>query len=156
MPPSKYLIRALTQPTKVDEQLWEKWYAEEHLPEAVNAGVGDRGGLFRAYDDFVLKAKTPSNPGETTVNGAKFAHFNEPPNDKTFCAMYHTKFEDYTQTEEAKMISTTSDYFDGQSFFPLAEFDVRVYELIQDYNPDGLGDSRYCVYCSRNECLLIM
>ncbi len=141
MPPSKYLIRALSQPTKVDAELWEKWYIAEHLPDAVNGGVGDRGALFRAYNDFALQTKTPSDSGATDLHGAQLKHFEERPDGMTFLAMYQTKFENYTETEEAKKIRTTSEYFNGEAFFPFADFDVRVYELIQDYNPDELADS---------------
>jgi hypothetical protein len=149
MPPSKYLIRALSQPTKVDESLWEKFYVEEHTPDAVNAGIGDRGILFRAHNDFSLQTKTPLESGETKLHGAQLSHFDERPGDKTFCAVYQTKFEDYTATEEIKNVRQTSDYFDGKEFGPLADWDVRVYELIQDYNPDNLLDSTLPIppYC---------
>jgi len=140
MAPSKYLIRALSKPIKVDESLWEKWYAEEHTPDAVNAGIGDRGAFFRAHNEFSLQTKTPSGSGETKLHGAQLSHFNELPGDKTFCAVYQTKFENYTETEEIKKTMTTSEMFGGKEFFPLAEWDVRVYELIQDYNPDNLPD----------------
>jgi hypothetical protein len=143
MAPSKYLIRALSQPTQVDEASWENWYAGEHIPHAVDSGVGDRGALSRAHNDFSLKTKTPLKSSNTELHGTQLAHFsNENPDDKTFCAVYQTRFEDYTQSEEAKAIPQTSDAFGGKEFFPLAEWDVRIYELIQDYNPDELSDGR--------------
>ncbi|KAK5167822.1 uncharacterized protein LTR77_007521 [Saxophila tyrrhenica] len=141
MAPSKYLIRTLSKPTKVDESLWEKWYTEEHTPDAVNSGVGDRGAFFRAHNEFSLQTKTPLESGETKLHGAQLSHFNELPADKTFCAVYQTKFENYTESEEIKKTAKTSEMFGGKEFFPLAEWDVRVYELIQDYNPDNLPDT---------------
>lgn len=101
----------------------------------MNSGVGDRGGLFRAHNDFTLQTKTPADSGETKLHSAQLTHFDERPDDKTFAAMYHTGFENYTETEEVKKVRTTSEMFDGKEFFPLADWDVRVYELIQDYNP---------------------
>lgn len=142
MAPSTYLIRALSQPVQVDEASWEKWYISEHTPEAVSSGVGDRGALFRAHNDFSLQTKTPLEQSSTELHGTKLPHFDERPGGKTFCAVYQTKFEDYTQTEEVKGVSQTSEAFGGKEFFPLAEWDVRVYELIQDYNPDNLPDGK--------------
>ena len=143
MAPSKYLIRALSKPTKVDEALWEQWYTKEHTPEAVSGGIGDRGALFRAHNEFSLQTKTPLESSETKLHDAQLSHFNENPGDKTFCAVYQTKFEDYTKSEELKNVSPTSEMLGGKEFFPLADWDVRVYELIQDYNPDNLPDGRF-------------
>lgn len=143
MAPSKYLIRALSEPVQVDDTQWEKWYVTEHTPDAVNSGVGDRGALFRAHNDFSLETKTPIESSNTDLNGAQLSHFDEKPNGKTFCAVYQTKFEDYTQTEEVKNVRQTSEMFGGKEYFPFADWDVRMYELIQDYNPNDLADSKH-------------
>ncbi|KAK3721575.1 hypothetical protein LTR37_003131 [Vermiconidia calcicola] len=148
MAPSKYLMRVLSQPIKTDEKKWEKWYLNEHLPHVVDAGVAHRGALFRAHNDFALTTKTPPQSGETKLHGVQLSHFDEQPTDKTFCATYQTDFEDYSQTEEIKNVPQTGETFGGEAFQPLAEWDVRVYELIQNYDPDNLGESEtpYCLH----------
>lgn len=132
MAPSKYLLRVLSKPTKVSEEKWSNWYADEHVPDTVKAGVADRGAFFRAYNDFPLAVKTPSksesNSG-TELNGATLKDFEEWADDFVNLAVYQTKFENYTQSEELKKISPTSDAFGGEAFFPLAEWDVRVYKV---------------------------
>ena len=152
MAPPKYLMRILSQPTGVDEATWQKWYVQEHVPDVVNNGVAVRGALFRAFNDFTLQTKTPADgSGETKLHDAELSHFNESPTDKTFCAVYQTNFENYTQTEEIKKVPLTTDMFGGKEFFPMAQWDARVYELIQNYDPDNLGESKLHAF---NDCAL--
>jgi len=107
----------------------------------VNHGVTERGALFRAYNDFSLQTKTPINPGKTDLHNVQISHFNEGPADKTFCACYPTKYEDFTQTEEVKKVRQKAECLGGAEYHGLAEWDVRVYELIQNYDPDNLGEA---------------
>ena len=124
-----YLMRILSQPTKVNENDWYKFYTEEHIPDVVNAGVATRGAMFRAYNDFALTTKTPAQSGETKLHNADLSHFNELPADKTFCAVYQTNLEHYPESEEIKNVRQTSPALDGRNFHPLAEWDVRVYKV---------------------------
>lgn len=132
MAPSQYLLRVLSKPTKVSEEKWSKWYVDEHVPDTVKAGVVDRGAFYKAYNNFPLAVKTPSKADSqkgTELNGAKVKDYPEWADDFVDCAVYQTKFEDYTKTEEIKSIPQTTDAFGGEAFFPLAEWDVRVYKV---------------------------
>jgi hypothetical protein len=132
MAPAQYLLRVLSKPTKVSEDKWSKWYADEHVPDTVKAGVAERGAFYKAYNDFPLAVKTPTKAASksgTELNGAKVKDFPEWADDFVDLAVYQTKFEDYTQTEEIKNIPQKADAFGGEAFFPLAEWDVRVYKV---------------------------
>ena len=132
MAPSQYLLRVLSKPTKVSQEKWSNWYANEHVPDTIKAGVADRGAFFKAHNDFPLAVKTPSKADSksgTELNGATLSHFEEWADDFVDLAVYQTKFEDYTQTEELKTIPKTSEAFGGEAFFPLAEWDVRIYKV---------------------------
>ena len=143
MGPPPYLMRVLSKPTGVSDDQWQKWYLDEHVPDIIDHNVATRGALFRTFDDFTLQTKTPADSGNTKLHGAELSHFNELPTDKTFCAVYQTDHENYTKTEEIKNVRSTSDMFDGKRFHGLAEWDVRIYKLIQNYDPDNLGESRF-------------
>ena len=143
MGPSPYLMRVLSKPTKVDENHWQEWYTGEHIPDVVGFGVANRGALYRAYNDFTLQTKTPGDSGETKLHSAQLSHFNELPADKTFSATYQTDHEDYTKTKEIKKVRTTADMFNGEPYTPMAEWDSRVYKLIQNYDPDNLGECMF-------------
>ena len=140
MGPSPYLLRVLSQPTKVDEQLWQKWYSTEHVPDVVDTGTTTRGALFRAYNDFTLQTKTVSDSSDTQLHAVQLSHFDEKPTDKTFCAVYQSDFENLYESEEIKKVRTSSDLLPGGEFRPCAEWDVRIYKLIQNYDPDNLGE----------------
>jgi hypothetical protein len=139
MAPSPYILRVLSQPTKVDEQTWQKWYTTEHVPDVINTGLGTRGALFRAYNDFALQTKTPPQSGETKLHAVQLSHFDEHPADKTFCAVYQTNIENVYESEEFEKVRTTSDLLPGKHR-DCATWDIRIYKLIQDYDPDNLGE----------------
>lgn len=143
MPPPPYLLRVLSKPTQVDEKTWEKWYNEEHVPDVVNGGLSQNGALFRAYNDFSLKSKTPTGIGSTDLSGVKLSHFNEAPDNMTFCAIYQTDIEKPMQSEIVNNLPKTGKLLRGKEHFPLAEWDIRTYKLLQDYDPDKLGDGMY-------------
>ena len=140
MGPSAYLLRVLSKPIQVDEKLWQKWYIDEHVPDVVGTGTCTRGALYRAYNDFALQTKTPTQSGETKLHSAQLSHFDELPTDKTFCAVYQTNFEKPFESEEIKEVRPTSELLPGKEYSPCADWDVRVYKLIQNYDPDNLGE----------------
>ena len=140
MSPSPYLLRVLSKPTQVDESTWQKWYIEEHIPEVVNAGLATRGALLRANNDFALKTKTPPKSGDSKLHNVQLSHFDELPADKTFCAVYQTDLEKPMDSDKLNAVSTTGKLLDGKEHMSCAEWDIRVYKLIQDYDPDNLGD----------------
>lgn len=142
MAPSPYLLRILTRPTTVDEATWQRWYINEHLPDLIKSGARTRGALLRAHNEFTLQTKTTSAGGETKLHNAQLSHFDELPDDKTFCAVYQCEDEDPMLSEKLKEVPTSSSTLPGDgSMHPCAEWDLRVYKLIQNYDPDNLGDS---------------
>lgn len=146
MTPSPYLLRVLSKPTKVDEQTWLEWYTKEHVNDVVDTGTTTRGALYRAYNDFALQTKTTSGGGETKLHNAQLSHFDELPDDKTFCAVYQTDFEQPFLTENIKNVRQNSELMpEGGPYMPCADWDSRVYKLIQNYDPDNLGEGTLCI-----------
>jgi hypothetical protein len=132
MVPPQYLLRVLSKPTKVSEDKWSKWYADEHVPDTIKANVADRGAFYRAHNNFPLAVKTPTKSESSSgseLNGATLKHFEEWADGFVDLAVYQTKFENYAESEELKSIPKTSEMFGGEAFFPLAEWDVRVYKV---------------------------
>ena len=132
MAPPQYLLRVLSKPSKVSEEKWSSWYANEHVPDTIKAGVAKRGAFYKAHNDFPLAVKTPTKSESTSgseLNGATLKHFEEWADDFVDLAVYQTKFENYAESEELKSIPKTSEMFGGETFFPLAEWDVRVYKV---------------------------
>ena len=148
MAPDHYLLRVLSKPnSNVDEATWQKWYIDEHIPDVVGSGTTTRGALFRASNDFTLQTKTPTSSNKSDLHNVQLSHFNESPEDKTFLAVYQTQFEKPLESKKFDAIRTTSDLLPGKVTQPNAEWDIRVYKLIQNYDPDNLGDGRLRFLC---------
>ena len=96
--------------------------------------------MFRAYNDFTLQTKTVTDSAETKLHAVQLSHFDEKPTDKTFCAVYQTNIEDVYGSEEFKKVRTTSDLL-PEKHRDCASWDIRIYKLIQNYDPDNLGES---------------
>lgn len=141
MAPSRYLLRALSKPTKVDEQTWQTMYSSQHIPDVVQSGMAVRGAIWRAHNDFSLATKTPVSSNQTDLHGAKLSHYPEGPADKIFCAVYQTPFSKPAERKEALTIPMTSPLLNNENIMTSADWDMRVYELIQDYDPDNHGDT---------------
>lgn len=138
---SPYLLRVISKPTKVDGEQWTKWYLDEHVPDLINSETAVRAGFYHAFDDFDLSTKTPANSKQTKLRDQQLNHTDiEPPGEKRFLAMYQTEFEDPFATENMKKVRLQSDMLPGREVMASAEFDVRVYKLIENYDPKGLGE----------------
>lgn len=62
----------------------------------------------------------------------------DPDAQKPYLALYPMPDIGFTQTEEFKQISVTSDLLpDGGPIYDLADFDTRYYGLVQYYAPYG-------------------
>jgi hypothetical protein len=59
---------------------------------------------------------------------------------KRFLAVYQTEFPRPTHTEEYKKVRIESDIFPGKKVVKVADFDVRVYKLIENFDPNNLGE----------------
>jgi hypothetical protein len=138
---SPYLLRVISKPTKVDSETWTKWYLDEHVPDLINSGTAIRAGFYHAFNDFDLSTKTPAQPKPTMLGDQQLKHTDlEAPSERKFLAMYQTDFEDPFATENMKKVRLQSDMLPGRDVMPSAEFDVRVYKLIENYDPQGLGE----------------
>jgi hypothetical protein len=141
MTPAPYLLRVISRPVKVTNEEWTKWYLEEHLPDLINTGTTKTAALYSAFEDFPLSTKTPAKSEKTTLGGRQIAHTDiEIPSEKRFLALYQTEFPRPTHTEEYKKVRTESDIFPGKKSDEVADFDIRVYKLIQNFDPKNLGE----------------
>ncbi|KIW86631.1 uncharacterized protein Z519_12756 [Cladophialophora bantiana CBS 173.52] len=140
MAASLYLLRVLSEPAEVDRESWEKWYCSENLPSLVNAKAVTRAGLYQAFDDYPLATKTPKAVGQTTLHGVKVTHTDiEPPTEKTFLAMCQIEDPTLARSQHLQNVGQAGEVLSGKSPTSCGVWDSRVYKLIQDFDPRGLG-----------------
>ena len=142
MAPSPYILRVLSKAKGLDQSTWQQWYKDEHIPDVVKARVATRGALFVANNDFTLKTKTPPSSGKSDLHDVQLSHFNELPEDKKLLAVYQTDLEKPMESERLKDVPQTHELLGGKQTMECAEWDIRTYKLIQNYDPDNLGDGR--------------
>ncbi|KAI9708038.1 MAG: hypothetical protein M1820_004242 [Bogoriella megaspora] len=126
MPPSPYLLHVTSRPTVVSERLWIQWYTEEHVPDLVNSRTSTRATFFQEVS--LPKEFRPESPGFPCK----------------FLTLYQTDFEEGMNSEEIRHVRQGSDLFvQGGSKWDTSEngdFDIRNYKLIQDYDPNDVGE----------------
>ncbi|OCT54443.1 putative alpha/beta hydrolase [Cladophialophora carrionii] len=130
--PQPYLLWVNSRPkpeSGVDDDLWVKWYTEEHVPDLVNTKTAVRAAMYRETFDFPLAAKE-----------------HHP---RKYLVLYQTDLEEPLKSKE---------YLDGvrhssglwtanKPTSEVGDFHARNYKLIQDYDPDGRGEvaPRFCL-----------
>lgn len=112
--PSQHLRCVNSRPTNVDNKTWEKWYLEEHVPSLVNHNASTRVAFHRQIFDV------PAMYGYDTHK-----------NLRNYLAIYQTD----SKSEETNVFLPEKEIAEN------GEFDMRNYELIQEFDPEGLGDS---------------
>jgi hypothetical protein len=117
--PSPYLFRVNCRPTIGDDKTWEKWYLEQHIPDLVNHKATTRVAFYREIFDV-----------------PDLYAYNKEEIPRNYLAIYQTDSKDLLKSEEYKAIKSTNKFVPENG-----EFDARNYELIQDFDPNGLGDS---------------
>ncbi|OAP57134.1 hypothetical protein AYL99_07871 [Fonsecaea erecta] len=140
MAAAPYLFRILSEPTEVDRQSWEKWYCSENMPDLINAKAVTRAGLYEAFNDYPLATKTPNLVSQTTLHDVTVTHTDiEPPTEKTFLAMCQVEDPTLAKKQHLQNIDQSASSLAGKSAKSSARWDSRVYKLIQDFDPKGLG-----------------
>ena len=124
--PATYLLHVLSRPLKVTPETWSEWYTQEHVPDLVNHGVTKTGAVYRAVHPTPLGMS--------------------PPDDKTFLAIYQSDVARPLDSDafRDKVRHKSDKYFpDGLGSRVVGKFDIRNYEVIQVYDPKGVGDGKY-------------
>ncbi|KAF2113838.1 hypothetical protein BDV96DRAFT_648077 [Lophiotrema nucula] len=120
MATSTYLLK----PTQIPPELWEKWYIHERLPDLVNSKSAVRATFYKEIAE-------PTPPGD---------------HPRKCLALYQTKFEECLKTKNYTDLRTTSELFEAKGgansngIQDNGDFDARCYELIQEYDPNGVGE----------------
>lgn len=105
----------------IDEAKFIEWYDEDHIPEILETSGVSSALRFKDVDP------TAENP---------------------YLALYPMDDVGFTQSPEFQKIRVHSDLLpEGKSIYDLCDFDVRVYELVQVYEPRGdtRGTSSCCL-----------
>ncbi|KAJ9622121.1 uncharacterized protein PV06_05805 [Exophiala oligosperma] len=124
--PCQYFLSVNSRPqpsSGVDDQLWAKWYKEEHLPDLVNSQATKRAAFYQETHDFAAASKD---------------HHPRP-----FLALYQTDFEEPLKTKNyLEGVRHSSGMWPGHKpTVEIGDFDCRNYKLIQEYDPNKIGDS---------------
>lgn len=129
MSSSPFLLRLLTKPIDGNTGTSDNWFCLEKLPQLIQSTTATRAGYYRAYNDFALSTKTPDEVNQTKLGNFEIAQSDlEPPTEKTCLGM--------CQIEDLATMKPQSE--DNMH----AELDSRVYRLIQDFDPRGIGHSK--------------
>jgi hypothetical protein len=107
--PGLLYVNSRITSANLNESQFLKWYTEVHIPEILaTSGV-----------ESALHFKSPT-----------------PDAQKPYVAVYPMQDIGFTQTEEFKKITVTSDLLpDGLPIYDLADFDTRYYGLMQYFEP---------------------
>lgn len=127
MPPAPYLLHVNSRPTQVSDEVWKKWYIDEHLAEFVNSGTSVRATLYEEID----------LPGGRGID-----------NPRRYLALYQTDFEESLLSKNYTSIRSASELFkqagsNSDSILENGDIDARDYELIQNYDPNNIGEGEY-------------
>lgn len=113
---ARHLFFALSQPHRVPEATWRKFYKTEHIQDLVNHGVVRKGAFYRRI-----------------LNPLRQAF----PDDKKFLAVYETDFARCLHSKEfADGVKTTSSLFPNNGGpLDVADIDVRNYQITETFDP---------------------
>lgn len=121
---SPYLLWVNSRPTQVDDDLWIKWYIEEHVPDLVGHHASTRASFYQEL--------SPDQAGEFKLGGD--------PHPRKYLAVYQTDFEEPLKHNEYMEIRKTSEMWPkNKENGANGEFNARNYKLIQDYDPEKIG-----------------
>jgi len=126
MATSSYLLHVNSRPTVVSNDLWTKWYTTEHIPDLVNSKTSTRAAFYQEIGHA----------------------FNPDPKDpRPFLALYQTDFEEPLKSSNySDGVRRDSELFKQQGATSKknqdnGDFDARNYELIQNFDPNGVDES---------------
>ncbi|KAL2760375.1 hypothetical protein ACRALDRAFT_1078881 [Sodiomyces alcalophilus JCM 7366] len=109
-----YVNSGIERTDVLDEEKFMNWYDNDHIPEIL-----ETSGVSSAW---------------------RFKDVEAGKVEKPYLAMYPLEDIGFTQTEEFKKIRVHSDLIPGgASIYDLANFDVRVYNLTQVFDPTKKG-----------------
>ena len=126
MATSPYLLYVNSRPTFVSNDLWTEWYTVEHLPDLVNSKTSTRAAFYQEIGHAF-------NP--------------EPQDPRPFLALYQTDFEEPLKSDNyTDNVRRESELFQkggatSENNRDNGDFDARNYSLIQNYDPNGVGES---------------
>lgn len=125
MPVSPYLLQVTSRPKIVSNRLWQEWYTEEHLPDLVNSKTSTKATFY--YE-------LPLDPSGVL------------PSSRQHLALYQTEYAEPLNTENYTKLRTTSTLFEKENgtdnISDNGDFDARNYELIQEFDPVPVGNSK--------------
>jgi hypothetical protein len=119
-----YMLWVNSNPTQVSYEAWKQWYTSERIPDNVNSG-----NFIKAvcYEEIEL-------PG-----------FGAPGDSRKFLVLYETIHRNPSTPELMARMPLSSDNLpkmgtDANNVYLNGDWDGRCYELVQNYNPNNIGD----------------
>ena len=136
MPVSPHLLWVTSRPIKCPQDLFEKWYTTEHVPEIVECGAAQRASFYREVLDFPGSTRTHTDRQWLAVDQKDQSLELLP-----YLASYQTQDPMMLKNEAYLKLPVTSDMLPWRVHAESGRFYAQNWELIQDYDPDGLGES---------------
>lgn len=144
---SPYLLRIIARPETEAIGTWVDWYKSECVPGTLTKLKATRAALYHAYNTFQLQTKTPLDGKETELHDTKLAQTTdfESPTDKVVLLM--VQLESIDDKEETFRVASppSTGVHDAVA-------DLRLYKLIEDYDPNRLGHCVSFFPCTKGTC----
>ena len=127
-----------SKPATVNNKQFVKWYTQEHIPDIIENGVAIKATLYRETFDFPGSSREYHERSWLSMD-------QKTKNSRPYLAVYQTKVPEALKTPEFLKLRRTSDIIPFEEILDSGEFDGRYYNLIQDYDPDNVGDGMYTI-----------
>ncbi|KAI1628309.1 hypothetical protein EDD37DRAFT_678474 [Exophiala viscosa] len=142
MATSSHLFRVLSKPIKVDIETWENWIGSESMTGLIQTNSVTKVGIYQAFNEYPLATKTPNTVDQTKLHSGNVTHSDiEPPTEKCCLMMYQTDDPEFLKEQFLRNIGQSNGTLSGKEPISCAEWDSRVYKLVQDFDPKGAGYS---------------
>ncbi|KAI1607851.1 hypothetical protein EDD36DRAFT_479262 [Exophiala viscosa] len=140
MATSSHLFRVLSKPIKVDIETWENWIGSESMTGLIQTNSVTKVGIYQAFNEYPLATKTPNTVDQTKLHSVDVTHSDiEPPTEKCCLMMYQTDDPEFLKEQFLRNIGQSNGTLSGKEPISCAEWDSRVYKLVQDFDPKGAG-----------------
>ena len=108
--PRPYLLEVFSQPSQVSEDIWTKWYLEEHIRDMVYFKASRTGALYRSSSEIIQSGNVPTDGSENMKYLALYQ------TDRKHCLDF-SEFKDHVR-KKSKLWDERLISFDVGDFVP--------------------------------------
>jgi hypothetical protein len=126
--PRPYLLSVHSQPTRLSNETWIKWYLEEHIRDMVYFGASKTGAFYQSSSDLFTSGSPPKDGSE----------------EMKFLALYQTDRKGTNDSVEVReRVRKTSEMWKKEGCEGLTTFDVGEFVIQEGVLVEVLGSYEY-------------